>query len=233
MSDTMADRSVRDGEQPSGGSMLRSLLPNLVINGVLPIVLYQALKRNGVATVPALVAGAVFPFGYTLWGWARSRRLDFIAGISLFFILLSAATSLISGSTRFTLLKESFFTGLFGLVFLGSLLTARPLMFYMTRSFSTGGDPERVRQWNDRWQYPGFRRAMRVITVIWGAMFVADALIRVGLVFVLSTSVFLVVSQVLFYGMFALTFFITMSYGRRVQREAAERRAERAAAPTS
>ncbi|MGI8690608.1 MAG: VC0807 family protein [Thermomicrobiales bacterium] len=225
MSDSMANRSVRDEEQPSGRSMLRSLLPNLVINGVLPVVLYQLLKRNGVATVPALVAGSIFPLGYTLWSWVRTRHLNFIAGISLFFIVLSAAASLISGSTRFTLLKESFFTGLFGLVLLGSLLTARPLMFYMARSFSTGGDPERQRQWDDRWQYPGFQHAMRVMTVIWGVMFVADALIRVGLVFVLSTSVFLVVSQVLFYGMFALTFFITMSYGRRVQREAMERRA--------
>lgn len=233
MSDSTGERPRTDLEQPSGGSVVRSLLPNLVINGVLPIVLYQLLIRNGVATVPALVAGSIFPLGYTLWSWVRTRRMDFIAGISLFFIVLSAAASLISGSTRFTLLKESFFTGLFGLVFLGSLLTARPLMFYMTRSFSTGGDPERVRQWNDRWQYPGFRHAMRVITVIWGAMFVADALIRVGLVFVLSTSVFLVVSQVLFYGMFAFTFFITFSYGRRVQREAAERRAAREVAPTT
>jgi hypothetical protein len=76
-------------------------------------------------------------------------------------------------------------------------------------------------QWNDRWQYPGFRHAMRVMTAIWGAVFVTDALIRVGLVFVLSTSAFLVVSQVIFYGMFALTMGGTMAYGRRRQREAA------------
>lgn len=66
---------------------------------------------------------------------------------------------------------------------------------------------------------------MRVITAIWGMAFVADALIRIGLVFVLSTSTFLVVSQVILYGMFALTLYGTMRYGRRKQHEAAQRQA--------
>jgi hypothetical protein len=38
--------------------------------------------------VAALVAGSVFPLADTLWGWIRSRRSDFIAGISLFFIVI-------------------------------------------------------------------------------------------------------------------------------------------------
>jgi hypothetical protein len=53
---------------------------------------------------------------------------------------------------------------------------------------------------------------------MWGVTFVADALIRVGLIFILSTSVFLVASQVLFYTMFAATLFLTVAYGRRAQR---------------
>jgi hypothetical protein len=199
----------------------RLLVPSLVINGVLPFVLYQLLRHDGVTTVLALVASSVFPLAYALWGWGRTRRLDFIAGASLVFIVLGAAASLISGSTRFALLKESFFTGVFGFGVFGSLLAERPLMFYLARQFGTGGDPERMLQWNDRWQYPGFRHAMRVMTAIWGAVFVTDALIRVGLVFVLSTSAFLVVSQVIFYGMFALTMGGTMAYGRRRQRESA------------
>jgi len=198
--------------------VVRLLLPNIVINAVLPFVLYQLLIHNGVRAVPALVAGGIFPLGYSLWGWARSRRLDFIAVISLLFIVISALTSLISRSTRFTLLKESFFTGLFGLVFLGTLLASRPLMYHLAGEFASGGDPQRMRRWADLWQYAGFRHSMRVMTVIWGVMFVSDALIRVGLVFILSTTVFLVASQVLFYSMFALTFLGTMAYGRRTQR---------------
>jgi hypothetical protein len=205
---------------PSAGKALRSLLPTLVINGLFPIALYQLLTGRGVAAVPALVAGSVFPLAYGLWGWARTRRLDVIAAISLVFIVVSAIASLFSGSQRFTLIRESFFTGIFGLIFFGSLFAARPVMFYVVRSFATGNDPERLGLWNDRWQYPGFRDAMRVMTAIWGLTFLADALIRTGLVFILSTSVFLVVSQLLFYGMFVTTFALTFAYGRRAQRRA-------------
>ena len=203
---------------PSAGAMMRSLLPNLAVNGALPIVLYQVLRGRGVATVPALVAGSVFPLGFTLWSWVRTRHLDLIAGISLFFIVISAVASLVSGSARFTLVKELVFTGVFGLVFFGSLLAARPLMFYMAREFSTGGDAERMRAWDDLWQYPSFRHPMRVMTAMWGTMFVADSLIRVALVFILSTTVFLFASQVLFYAAFALTMFLTIGYGRRSRR---------------
>lgn len=231
MPDPIADRPAGELTQPSGGAVLRSVVPSLVINGVLTFVLYQVLIGRGVATVPALVAGSVFPVGYTLWGWVRTRSLDLIAGISLFFIVISAVASLISGSARFTLIKESFFTGIFGLVFFGSLLAPRPLMFHMARQFATGGVPERVRLWEDRWQYPGFRRSMRVMTAMWGVTFVADALIRTALVFILSTSVFLVASQLLFYSTFVLTLFATITYGRRAQRKAMAQRAAMGSAP--
>ncbi len=211
--------------------MLRSLVPSLVINGVLPIVLYQVLRGRGVAAVPALVAGSVFPITYTLWGWARSRSLDLIAGISLVFIVIGALASLVSGSTRFTLIKESFFTGLFGFIFFGSLLAPRPLMFYIARQFATGGVRERMKRWDDLWQYPGFRHPMRVMTAMWGTTFVADAMIRVVLVFVLSTSAFLVASQALFYATFVLTMFATIAYGRRAQRRSLAERGARGDTP--
>jgi hypothetical protein len=166
MSDPIAEGLPQELAPASAGRVLRSMVPSLVISGVLPFVLYQVLTGRGVAFVAALVAGSVFPLAYTLWGWIRTRRLDFIAGISLVFIVVSAAASLISGSARFTLMKESFFTGVFGLVFFGSLLASRPLMFYLARQGATGGDAERGRLWDDRSQNPGFRHAMRVMTAM-------------------------------------------------------------------
>jgi hypothetical protein len=80
--------------------------------------------------------------------------------------------------------------------------------------FATGGDPQRSRVWADLWQYPGFRHSMRMMTAMWGTAFIADALIRAGLTFILSTTLFLVASPLLFYGVFALT----IAYGKRAQR---------------
>jgi len=88
------------------GQTLRSLVPSLVINGVFPTVLHHLLTGRGVATIPALVAGSVFQIMYGLWDWVRTRRLDIIAAISLTFIVVSAGASLISGSARFTLVRN-------------------------------------------------------------------------------------------------------------------------------
>jgi intracellular septation protein A len=218
MSDSDPNRPPQGLEQPSAARVLRSLIPNLIINGGFPVLLYVVLKGRGVADVPALVAGAVFPLAYTAWDLARARRIDVIAAISLFFIVVGAAASLISGAPRFTLVKESFFTGLSGLVFFGSLFAPRPLMFYIVQEFATGGDPQRSHVWTDLWQYPGFRHSMRMMTAMWGTAFIADALIRAGLSFLLSTTLLLVVSPLLFFGVFALTLVLTIAYGQRAQR---------------
>lgn len=217
-SNSDSGQSPRGLEQPSAPRVLRSLAPNLVINGAFPFLLYLALKGRGVGDAPALVAGSVFPLSYTAWALARARRVDVIAAFSLVFILVGATTSFITGSPRFTLVKDSFFTAIFGLVFFASLLARRPLMFHIIQEFATGGDPKRSKAWTDLWQYPGFRHSMRVMTAVWGTAFIADALLRAGLTFILSTTIFLVVSPLLFFAIFVLTLVLTIAYGRHAQR---------------
>jgi hypothetical protein len=53
---------------------------------------------------------------------------------------------------------------------------------------------------------------------VWGSAFIADALIRAGLTFILSTTLLLVVSPLLFFDVFALTLVLTIAYGKRAQR---------------
>ncbi len=87
------------------------------------------------------------------------------------------------------------------------------------------GTIRRIAHWNDLWQHASFRRSQRVITAVWGCGWILDALIRVALVFILSTSVFLVVSQVLFFGVFIGILYWMMAYVRRVRKQGDEARA--------
>ena len=96
------------------------------------------------------------------------------------FLILGTGASLISGSVFFALIKDSFLTALFGLVCLGSLLGARPLMFYIIRQFVAGDDPARIEWWNGLWEYPSFSSALRFVTAMWGIVYIAEALVRVG-----------------------------------------------------
>jgi hypothetical protein len=152
------------------------------------------LVAHQVGTVNALSATVVFPIAGIVLGWVRSRRLEIIGVISLIFIVLGLLSTLISGSAQFFLVKESVLTGLFGLAFLGSLLLARPLMFYFGRQFYSAGDPNRAARFEQRWQNPSFRFTQRLMTLVWGCAMISEALLRVGLVFILPIPIFLVIS---------------------------------------
>lgn len=200
---------------PSTRSLLRGLAPSLLLNAVFPLLLYQYLTAQQVTTINALSATAIFPVADIAFGWILTRRLDMIGMISLFFIILGLASSFISGSPQFFLMKASFFTGLFGLVYLGSLLLPRPLAFYFGRQFVSGGDPSRAARFEGLWQYPSFRSIQRLITVVWGVGLIGEALIRVGLVFVLPISIFLVISPLMGMSVPVGLIVWTISYGRR------------------
>jgi intracellular septation protein A len=166
----------------------------------------------------ALSAAALLPVVGTLAGWIRSRRLDAIAVVSLVFIAVGMTVSLISGDPRFLLLKESLTTAAFGLVCFGSLLLPRPLLFYFGRQFSSMGDPEAMARFDLGWQKPYFRFVIRVMTIVWGSGYLAEALLRVLLQSILPIPVYLVVSQLLMLGVTAGLIAWTISYGNRARR---------------
>jgi hypothetical protein len=67
------------------------------------------------------------------------------------------------------------------------------------------------------WPHARFRHSMGMMTAMWGSAFIADALIRAGLTFILSTTLLFVVSPLRFFGVFALTLVLTIAYGKRAQ----------------
>ncbi|PZS09504.1 MAG: hypothetical protein DLM70_01570 [Chloroflexi bacterium] len=209
-------------KKPSGRMALQAMYgsgPSFLFNVALPFAAFQALSHEHVSTVVALSAVAVFPLAAILYGWARTRRADALSLIVLFFIVVGIASSVVTGDARFLLVKESLLTGVFGLVFLASLLRGRPLAFYFGRQFATQGEKARMAYWDSLWQYPGFRYSQRVITLVWGIGWILDAAIRVLLVFVLSVTAFMIVSQILFFAVFIALFMWTMAYARRKSRE--------------
>jgi hypothetical protein len=186
---------------------------------VLTLVAYQVLLSQHVSSVRALLSTALIPAVWTVGSVARTRRVDALGALSLLLIALGIAASLISGNARFILIKNSFLTDLFGLVFLGSFLLPRPLLFYFGRQFAAGGDPPRIARWEGLWQYASFRHGMRLMTAVWGIGFVLESAARVALVFVLSVSAFLFVSPLLSYAVLVGLICWTVRYGRSAARQ--------------
>jgi hypothetical protein len=220
-------------QNPRPNAQLRGLAVNVTFNVVLPLIAVNVLRARGVAVVPALAISAIFPVLETVSIWLRTRKLDAIGAVSLAFIALGIGASLWSGDVHFALAKESFFSGIFGLLTLGSLLAPRPLLFYFARSFVTGGDPVREREWEARWQFPRFRTVMRRMTAVWGVAFVAEALVRVALVYAVPVSVAIVASPLLATAVYAGLMFWTIRYGKAAEKRGQALRALEAAQASS
>jgi hypothetical protein len=199
---------------------------SLLFNLALPIATYLVLAGGGMSAVAALAISGVWPALELLLTVARTRHVDEFSVIVLIFLVLGIITAVAFNSARLLLVKDSALTGLFGLVLLGSLLAPRPLMFYFGRKFATDGTPERVAWWNGLWQYPDFRRGQRILTIVWGAAFLGEAVLRILLSLTLPVSVIVVINNVLPYLVLAALIFGTVQFGRR----SAERGRARAAA---
>ena len=206
---------------------LRPLVLSLGVNVGLPLLAVQWLLHAGVSVIVALSLSAVFPLADTLVTIVRSRRVSPLGALSLMSIGLGLATSAISGNPVFALAKESVFTGVFGLVFLGSLATARPLIFGLGRTSSTGGDAAGMAEWDARWdRQPAFRRVLRIMTLVWGLGLLGEAVARVAVALTLPVTLATIVSPALQVVAFGGLILWTAVYAR-VMRRRAERREAR------
>jgi hypothetical protein len=208
---------------PSLRMMLRGpdgLASQLLLNGAAPLVAYQLLTRAGVPSVRALTLTAVFPVIGLGLQWARTRRLNGIAALSLVIIVIGVTGSLITNDPRFYLVRLSFGTAAFGLACLVSLLFARPLMFYLSRQVVAAGDARRAAYYDSLWATPSFRHSQRVMTITWGAGYLVEASARVVVAVSLPTTVVLVIEPLLGAAAFAGMLSWTIWYGRRRTRAA-------------
>jgi hypothetical protein len=130
-----------------------------------PLVAYWLLRSAGQGAVPALVLSGILPaFGVAV-DYARRRRLDVIGVLVLAGIAVGAILGLVSGDPRLVLVEGSVPAAVFGLACLGSLWSARPLIFRFAHEF-IGPDTDRGRDFAALWQYPGFRHTFRLFTVV-------------------------------------------------------------------
>jgi hypothetical protein len=162
------------------------LVPTLLINVVAPIGILKTLEWSGVPTIWALAAGCAPPALNNLRIWITSRRLDPVGILMMASIASGTVASLVAGNLFYRVVTDVLLNATWGLVFLGSLLLGRPLIFFIIRPLVTGEDASRNEIWNGLWRYLVFRSAMRSITATWGVAFFAQVLIELGLTRVIA-----------------------------------------------
>jgi hypothetical protein len=202
---------------------VRRLAPQILIAGVLPVIGYSLLRPHVGSDATALAAVMVFPIADIAIERRRHGQIEPIGIISLIGIVVGLIGAIaLHGNATLLKVRESMLTGLFGLVCLGSLLAARPAMFYMGRAFATGGDPDKVAEFNTMWDQPGAPRRFRFVTAVWGLGLLGEAVLRTVLALTISTQRFLEIAPIIgWVTIGALLWFSTWSI-RAGERAAAE-----------
>ena len=189
------------------------LLRDIGVNAGLPYATYLLLTSQGVPTVQALAAGAVFPVGAIILGFIRERRMQTLGLIVLGATLASMLAALYFTSPFLALAKGSLFSALFSMLLLGSLLARRPLVFQLA---TMAQDPAERQHSETLWaSEPRYRGMMRRMTLVWAFAFIIEGSLRLALIPLLPIAAFLPVSEAMSLGCIGLMIAWSWRYGSR------------------
>jgi hypothetical protein len=155
-----------------------------VADAVLPMALYYVLHRLGASDVVALAAGIAVALVATIVNTFRHKKLDRFGIIVLLEIALSIALLFLLKDRRLILAKPSFYSALAGLYMIATSLRGRPLTYEPVKNIGAKDDPRRAAAFDAAWnQSAQFRVALRTSAIGWGVAFLADAILRVVIVY--------------------------------------------------
>ena len=210
MSETTASGEDRPSAPP-----IRGMLLMLVWDIGLSLGAYYSLRLFGASPYVALLAGTIVSGLRMVYVAVKARRLDVFAGFLMTVFGVGLALSFVTGSIEFLLVKESFGTGVAGLLFLGSCVVGRPLIFYAAKRLQS----DRADHFDSMWSTSApFRRIFYVMSAVWGAGLLLEALVRIPLVFLLPVDVVAGLSTVMFVAAMVLLTVWTVGYVRRALR---------------
>ena len=184
----------------------------------LPLVTYYGLHLLGASDWAALLAATAAAGVRLGWVALRDRMLNLFAMVMLVVFGIGLVLALVSGDARFLLLKDSITTGAVGATFLAAAVLGHPLtLAAMTLWVPARGAEMRTRFHTDS----AYRHGHLVMSTVWGAGLVAEAAVRVPLIYLLPIDVMVGLSTALMVVAVAGLIGWTSWYAKRVARSAA------------
>lgn len=174
-------------EAQKNAGLRRALARQLLLEVALPLAGYYGLRAAGASAWLALVVGGLLSAPWIVWAAVRNRRFDITAAFTLSLVLLGGLMSMVTGDPRVLLVRDSWLGALLGAWILISIPTRRPFLMAMSRAVVVAKVGEAgAALWEGRWDHePDFRRHVRILTAIWGVVFLGDAVVRVVLAYAL------------------------------------------------
>jgi hypothetical protein len=193
-----------------------AVLAPVLIDLVIPLLIFYGLRQAGVGIVGATLAGSVIPAVRTLYGVIQ-RKPDWMAVFMLVALAVGTIASLAMHSPRMLLAKDGVITAMCGLWLLATVVVGKPLLLAIGRGIAEakrgkgGGEV-----WASRWDSePAFRHGLRLITTVWGVGLLLDAVVRVAIALALPLDAVPGVTTVQWIVVFVLLYAFMFWYSRK------------------
>ena len=188
----------------------RALVIDLLFNGLLPWGGYVFLQSQyGWSDYHALLVVTVIPGFFALVGIVRKGRPDLVATVSLVTILLSLALAAASDDPRVLQIRESYITLIMGVVFIGSSMVGRPILWLLAKHQAKLSPHAGVLD------QPQRKFLLSRVNAVWGWSFILEFGAKLWMIEHLEISQVLALSPVMFYGVTAITFGWTVWWLKR------------------
>jgi intracellular septation protein A len=183
---------------------VKPLISLLLWDVGLSIVPYFAFRLAGFDETTSLIGGTIVASVRLAYVIIRHRRLDGLALFMIGILVLGLALSAVTGDVRLLAAKDSLNTAFVGIVFIVTTVVGRPVMYLISRHFRAP-DPASQRRWDELWvAEPGFRRMYVTGSLVWGTAMLAEAVVRMILVYIWPIDVILAVSTPAQFGLIGL-----------------------------
>jgi len=148
------------------------------------LALMSGAYAAGLAAPYAMTIGALPLVAGLVVTLARGRRIDGFALLVILEVAAGIAVGLVSGDPRFVLARSSVYVALAGVFALVSCFGPRPFMITVSKPMAVAGDPERETAFERAAAGSArFLRIERAMTAGLGAVLLAEAVLRVAVVY--------------------------------------------------
>jgi hypothetical protein len=173
-----------------------------------------------VSAVWALVLAGVPPAVGVVVGAARRHTVDVVGVIVIAGLLVNAALALISRSPRAILLDGAATTAAFAVACWVSLLFRRPLIFHFAQTFYGGPSTADGAELDEEYeQFAQARAYWRTVTLVWGVVYVVEAVALVVVIRAAGVGTALATNRVVPWAVTGCLFAWALTWAARLRAE--------------
>lgn len=200
-------------------NIIKNVILSVVINCLLPFIIYKLLV-NHIPSIIALMISTTIPIIDNIYHIIKNKKLDIFATFVILGFIIGIISMLFTHNQKLLLIRQSYITGIIGIIFLISIFFKKPIIYYFAERFLNSANKNNKEKstnlsLNKKWENKHFRFMMKLITLVWGVALILEAFFNITLVFILSISKYLTISPLISYGFIGFAMFITIIYRKK------------------